>query len=274
MRRSVVYVKIWYGIVTNKSRAPDGRALAHGLRRLQQWNAWLNQEFLGTKLLKTETSLLTSALERHLGKQALIIGVPHQLCLLQYIKLPCHSLVTPLSLKKEHMMGFIEGDLHELPIMTGSVELVVIPHTLEFIDNPQKLLHEACRVVKPEGLIAIFGFNPFSMWGLRKVLHNKNLPPWNANSIQAYKIKNWLRLADFEMETHKSALFVPPIKHQAAHKKLQFMETVGNKFLPLFGGIYILIARAKVIPLTPIKLKWKQQLSNIRINTISGHIAR
>lgn len=248
--------------------------MAHGLRRLQQWNEWLSQEFLGNNLLKTETSLLTSSLERHLGKQALVIGVPQQLNLLQYIKLPCHSLVTPLSLKKEHLMGFVEGDLHELPILTGSVELVVIPHTLEFIDNPQKLVSEACRVVKPEGLIVIFGFNPISMWGLRKILYKKNHSPWNANTIQAYKVKSWLRLADFQMEMHKSALFTPPLSKQNAHKKMQFMETVGKKFLPMFGGIYILIARAKVIPLTPIKLKWKQQLSSIRINTISGHIAR
>lgn len=248
--------------------------MAHGLRRLQQWNEWLSQEFLGRNLLKTETSLLTSSLERHFGKQAIVVGVPQQLNLLQYVKLPCHSLVTPLSLKKEDGMGFIEGDLHDLPILTGSAELVVIPHTLEFIDNPQRLIHEACRIVKPEGLIALFGFNPISIWGLRRAIYKNNMSPWNANQIPVYKVKQWLRLAEFELEKHMSALFVPPISEQNTHKRFEFMESLGKKFLPKWGGIYLLIARAKVVPLTPIKLKWKQQLSHIRINTISGHIAR
>lgn len=252
--------------------------MAHGYRRLQQWNQWLAQEFLGKNLLNTETTVLASLLERHLGKQALVIGTPQQLDLLQYIKIPCHSLVTPLyssHIIKKHVPGFIEGDLHELPIFTGSIDLVVLPHTLEFIDNPRKLLAEACRVVRPEGLIAIFGFNPYSSWGLRKVLYKSRNTPWNANPLRAYKIKSWLKLADFQMESQKTILFTPPVNRPTLHHKLHFMETMGSKFFPFFGGVYVLLARAKVIPLTPIKLKWKQQLSNITISsTISGHIAR
>jgi hypothetical protein len=80
-------------------------------------------------------------------------------------------------------------------------------------------------------------------------------------------------LADFQMESQKSMLFVPPINRPRLHNKLHFLETVGSKFFPFFGGVYILLARAKVIPLTPIKLKWTQQLSSMS-STISGHIAR
>lgn len=57
--------------------------------------------------------------------------------------------------------------------------------------------------------------------------------------------------------------------------KLHFLERIGSLICPVLGGAYVLVARAKVIPLTPIKLKWKQQLGDIRISsTISGHIAR
>ena len=64
-------------------------------------------------------------------------------------------------------------------------------------------------------------------------------------------------------------------KQKTVYQKLNFLEHVGKKCFANLGGIYILLARAKVIPLTPIKLKWKQPLNGIRISTtMPGHVAR
>jgi len=254
----------------------DGKALAHGYRNLQHWNQWLSQQFLGRKCQETEANQFAHVLSRHFGKHAILIGVPNQYDLLNATKIPCHSLVTPLTFK-DKQPGYIEGDFHEIPVLTGSMDLVMLPHTLEFVDNPRQLLSEACRIIKPEGLIVISGFNPYSAWGARKLLgkvKNKNNMPWGASFIQSAKVKHWLELSDFAMESHKSILFTPPINRPKLYKKLHFLEKVGSVCFPIFGGVYILIARAKVVPLTPIRLKWKQQLTGIRISrTISGHIA-
>jgi hypothetical protein len=118
------------------------------------------------------------------------------------------------------------------------------------------------------------GFNPYSMWGVRRLLSRHHDVPWASNFAQAYQVKNWLRLAEFQIESQTSLLFRPPINHQSTFQKLEFLECIGN-LLHYFGGIYCISARAKVIPLTPIRMKWKQQLGNIRISTsISGNIAR
>lgn len=249
--------------------------MAHGSHTLQHWNQWLSQQFLGKCLLETEIQHFSRLLKRHFGKHALLLGVPHQYELLNATKIPCHSLVTPL-ICREQQKGYIEGEFREVPILTGSMDLVMLPHTLEFVDNPQQLLAEACRIIKPEGLIVISGFNPFSAWGLRKMMNgNKKHMPWGANFLPAQKVKSLLRLSDFAMEKHEAILFAPPLNHAGLHSKLHFLENMGRKFFPSLGGAYILIARAKVIPLTPIRLKWKQQLSNIGISgTISGNIAR
>lgn len=249
--------------------------MAHGYRTLQHWNQWLSQQFLGQSILETEARQFSVMLKRHFGKHALLIGAPNQYELLNSTKIPCHSIVTPL-MSNAKKTGYIEGDLRELPIMTGSIDLVMLPHTLEFVDSPRQLLAEACRVIKPEGLIIISGFNPYSTWGLKKIItKNKKSGPWGGNFIHSSKIKNWLRLSDFAMEKQESALFAPPVNHPALYQKLHFLEKLGSVCLPILGGIYIISARAKVIPLTPIRLKWKQQLSNIRMpGTISGHIAR
>jgi SAM-dependent methyltransferase len=257
--------------------------LAHGYRTLQHWDHWLAQQFLGQELLEVEKQVLARLLSAHFGKHALLIGVSYQQVLLPTTTLSYQTLLTPLihlPINQGKNIHLIEGDLKELPLLTGSVDLVMLPHTLEFIDNPRQLLAEACRVIKPEGLIVITGFNPFSLWGLKKIgLHYKKttpaMTPWGLNFIRSTKIKHWLALADFKMEKQTSALFRPPVTHAAAYKKLRFMEQMGKLCFPACGGVYFLLARAKVRPLTPIKLKWKQQLSSISISTtISGNIAR
>jgi SAM-dependent methyltransferase len=247
--------------------------LTHGYRTLQHWNQWLAQDFLGGCVLDAEQQILTTLLTNHFGKHALLIGVPQQYGLLNTTELPRHALAGPL-IQREHATNYIETSLHDLPILTGTVDLVMLPHTLEFVDHPRQLLAEACRVIKPEGLIVITGFNPQSLWGLKKIMMKDKSIPWSGHFIPPRKINSWLRLADFVMEKQQSVLYRPPINHPGVFRHLQFLERVGKICLPMCGGVYILLARAKVIPLTPIRLKWKQQFG-IRISsTLPGHIAR
>lgn len=248
--------------------------MAHGYHTLQHWNQWLTHQFLGDSLLTAEANQLSTMLANHYGKQAVLIGVPHQAQLLKTTSIPCQSLLSPLS-PREKMSHYIEGDFYELPIQPGSVDLVLIPHTLEFVDNPRQLLAEACRIVKPEGLMMICGFNPYSVWGVKKIITKRKKIPWSGNFIQPRDIRNWLRLADFVIEKQTSVLFTPPVNYPPLYKRLHVLEQIGNRCFSLFGGVYMILARAKVVPLTPIRLKWKQQLSGIKISTtISGHIAR
>ncbi len=247
--------------------------MVHGYRSLQHWNQWLNQHFLGNSILEAEKKLLSGLLDKHYGKHALLIGVPHQFPLLQSTKIPCHSLLSSF-LAHEPQPGFVEGDLHELPILTGSVDLVLLPHTLEYVDNPRHLIHEACRVVRPEGLIVITGFNPYSLWGLRRLFSSTKDAPWTSHFAHSHQVKHWLRLSDFEIENHTTAFFRPPIKGKKFFKRLEFLDYIGNLF-HCFGGIYCITARAKVVPMTPIRMQWKQKLDHIRIaTTISGNIAK
>lgn len=252
------------------------KTLAYSYRKLQQWDQWLSQQALGQYLLKLEEQQLTHFLNNHFGKHAQLIGVPHQANLLKSTRLPWHSVVSPLDHHKHSEFDLIETDLHDLPILTGSIDLVLLPHTLEFVDNPRLLLTEVCRVIKPEGLIAIVGFNPYSLWGVQKLLsRTKHTKPWCGTFIPASSITKWLKLADFYIEQHVNRLFIPPIANQDRIKQFEWLEVFGNLCFPFFGGIYIVLARAKVAPLTPIRLKWKQHIQGIGISpTISGPLIR
>ena len=109
----------------------------------------------------------------------------------------------------------------------------MLPHTLELVDNPRQLLAEACRIIKPEGLIVICGFNPYSPWGLRKVMNKHKTTPWNGNFISAAKVKSWLHLADFELEKHRGIIFRPPVNQQRSIRNCIFSKNRSRMFFRL-----------------------------------------
>lgn len=239
-------------------------------RAIQQWNHWLTSH-LGLEILASENKLLSELLANCYAKHAVLIGVPKQYLLLNHLSLARHWLITPLVLHEHHLPS-IEGDWNEIPILSGSADTVILPHSLEFVDNPHQVLSEACRIVKPEGSLIIFGFNPYSLWSLRALYDKwRKNPTWmeKSNFLSINKIKEWLSLADFELLKQKTILYRPPVNNERLLQKLKMMDWIGEiSHLP-FGSIYMLMAKAKVIPLTPIRLRWKQELSGIKL-TIPG----
>lgn len=204
-------------------------------RAIQRWDNWLT-ETLGSRLLEAERQFLPPLLVDCYGKHALLIGVPRQQGMLKFSTIPHQVLLTPL-FKKSDNYPYIESNLAELPIASASIDLVLLPHTLEYIDNPHKLLSEACRIVKPEGHIIIFGFNPMSLWGLKKHMTKDLTVPWSSNFISANTVKKWLALADFEMVKHDTLLFRPPLEHHdKLYQRLKIMEWFGSKLMPALVG--------------------------------------
>ncbi|MES2218531.1 MAG: methyltransferase domain-containing protein [Pseudomonadota bacterium] len=242
--------------------------MAKIFRKIQQLDRWLGS-FPGLCILDVEKKILPSLLASYYGNQIVLIGTPHQQPLIKSNTIPNRILLSPLFNKHtQDTIHNVESDLTELPIASGSVDLVLLPHILEYLDNPRQLFGEACRIVKPEGHIIICGFNPYSMWGLRKWYSKHDKIPWSGNFIKAGIVKKWLALADFKITRQTRILYRPPIFYEKIYHHLKFLEWLGPKCYAPLGGIYILIAQAKVIPLTPIKLSWKQKISDVRLPVI------
>lgn len=243
-------------------------------RSIVQWNQWLNKS-LGQLVLRTEQELLEVFLSGKYGKHVVLVGVPQQCSLIKTLDLPCHSLLTPLPSHHLVEIKTVESSLYELPMASGSVDVVIVPHTLELVDNPRQLLAEACRIVKPEGYLIICGFNPYSLWGLNKRIMKKRTPLPAFHSLKLGMLKKWLHLSDFELVKQSSALYSPPVQSEGFLRKLRFLEWLGNKCHLPWGAVYVLMARAKVVPLTPVRLRWKQSIANMRVpSSIPGPTVR
>ena len=106
---------------------------------------------------------MDSAVADIFGFHALQLGLP-ELAALGANRMPhqwfSHDCLTPEA-------DFLT-DFSALPFQANSLDLVVLPHTLELSVDPHTTLREVERVLVPEGRVVISGFNPISLWGLRQ----------------------------------------------------------------------------------------------------------
>ena len=151
----------------------------------------------------------------------------------------------------------IHTSAEELPVATDSIDVIVLPHILEYSKDPHKLLREMERVLIGDGHVVIIGINPFSLWGLWHLfLCWWGEMPWSGRLISMPRIKDWLSLLDFEIEKTRCFFFSPPLRNERLLQKLMPLERLGRYCWPIFGGLYVVVAKKRVVPLNPIKMQW------------------
>jgi SAM-dependent methyltransferase len=150
--------------------------------------------------------------------------------------------------------------MDELPFESGSLDMVVMPHVLEFNENPHQILREVERVLMPEGNVIIAGFNPRSLWGVRRALGSKKGYPWRGNFISLPRLKDWLALLGFEVVSGRFACYAPPLLNPKLVNRLSFMEPAGDRWWAVSGGVYFLQAIKRVHGMRPIKPRWNEGL--------------
>ena len=148
----------------------------------------------------------------------------------------------------------------ELPIETQSIDLLILPHVLEFAEHPHQILREVDRVMMPEGRIIITAFNPWSLWGIRRwVRADARQYPWCGNFISLVRMKDWLSLLGFDVSAGKLACYVPPLTQQKWLDRCRFMEDAGDRWWAIGGGIYILEAIKRVQGMRIITPAWNDK---------------
>ncbi|MFA9440119.1 class I SAM-dependent methyltransferase [Uliginosibacterium sp. sgz301328] len=147
----------------------------------------------------------------------------------------------------------------ELPFETQSLDLVVLPHVLEFADLPHQILREVERVLVPEGSVIISGFNPFSLWGLRRGLAgNLGQMPWVGQYLSVPRLKDWLSLLSFETHAGAFGCYAPPVSTEPWLRRWSFMDAAGDRWWPFAGGAYMIQAIKRVQGMRLITPSWRE----------------
>ena len=161
--------------------------------------------------------------------------------------------------KKEINMS-VRTTAEDLPIAIDSIDVALLPHVLEYSKDAHKLLRELERILIPEGYAIIIGINPYSLWGLWHMIFCWwGKMPWSGHLISVSRMKDWLSLLDFEIEKVKYFFFSPPLSNMRLLRKFLPLERLGKHCYPIFGGLYVVVAKKRVTPLTPTRMKWRQK---------------
>ncbi|ORU91390.1 MAG: methyltransferase type 11 [Cycloclasticus sp. symbiont of Poecilosclerida sp. N] len=141
----------------------------------------------------------------------------------------------------------VVGGAESLPIDTHSVDIVIMPHTLEFEEDPHQVLREVTRVLKPEGIVLLTGFNPWAFWHLPRFLPQaKEKTPWNGRFIARYRVIDWLNLLDFEIEVSRGCCLFPLVKkREEDHSKQTLLEKIAAR-IPCVPAAYFVMGVKRV----------------------------
>ena len=143
---------------------------------------------------------------------------------------------------------------------SDSLDIVILPHVLEYSLEPHQVLREVERVLIAEGHVVILGFNPWSFWNLFRVFNFWKKPaPWNSHFLAASRVIDWLTLLGFDVVQQEGYFYQLPIQNNKIVKKLGFLEKIGQRLWPKMGAGYVLVARKRVETLTPIRPRWRSQ---------------
>jgi SAM-dependent methyltransferase len=150
-----------------------------------------------------------------------------------------------------------------LPFPENALDLIVLPHALEFATDPHQLLREAYRAVRPEGQILISGFNPFSLFGARRYFGRGETPPWNGSFIALYRVKDWLALLGFEVTGGSLDCYVPPFTQEKWLARSSFFEPAGDRWWPIGGAVYYLRATKRVLGMRVLTPSWERRKNGL-----------
>lgn len=138
-------------------------------------------------------------------------------------------------------------DFDQLPLANESVDMVVLHHLLEFVENPHTVLREVERLIVPHGKLVICSINPWSPLALRGLMGRlKRSAMWQNHSLSINRINDWLSLLGFETADVRYGFHRLPISSPSF-----FMNH--RPFSPSMpmGGVFVLSATKYRAPLTP-----------------------
>jgi SAM-dependent methyltransferase len=157
-------------------------------------------------------------------------------------------------------------DYGALPFEENSLDLVVLPHSLELNVDPHTTLREVERVLVPEGKVVICCLNPASLWGLRqrrahvyqRLGFGELYLPDAGEFIGYWRLRDWLRLLGFEVESSSFGCYRPSFASEKWLERFAWMDPVGERSWPIFGAAYFLVAKKRVRGIKLLGAPWKQ----------------
>jgi len=217
--------------------------------RLAGFSRWLTSE-AGRVLCENEQEGVRNLIPRRYFPVAVQFGAPACAHLDSVNCGRAYTLVPGMEFASDH--GLV-SDFESLPFGHHSVDLAVLPHALDFVQDPHMLLRELTQAMAPDGCLVVVGFQPYSLWGMRKLLHLRSTEaPWVGHFFSTSRVQDWLSLMGYRVLAGRMMLYRPPMQPQRMFDRLKFMESAGDRWWPMFGAVYVVVARLETMRVIPV----------------------
>ncbi|MGL5303291.1 MAG: methyltransferase domain-containing protein [Aeromonas sp.] len=155
----------------------------------------------------------------------------------------------------------IYGDPLDLPVRSGSIDACLLAHSLDFSVDPHQLLREAERVLTDDGWLIISGYNPLSLAGIGHCAPflRRNLPN-SARMFTPRRVIDWLHLLGCEVMFDDRFGYSLQSKTRSWQEKNRahnwLCATMVQDYCRPFATVYLIAARKRRFPLTPVRRRW------------------
>lgn len=217
-----------------------------------QLQEWLLKSTAGRDILHKERLFYTQNVRNIFGNYSLQIGLN------KINLLPGNKIHNHYTINME-----LEADLHFMPFANESIDLIICPHVLEFINDYEFVLQELYRILTPNGKIILTCFNQQSWFGLFK----QKIPLFkHANLIYLTKLKSQLNKLNFGIDGGKFFGYCPPFNKARRLRRYHWLDHVGDRWFPTMSNSFALILRKELVTPTLIKPAAIASFQNIKPN--------
>ncbi len=170
----------------------------------------------------------------------------------------------------------VVAEIDELPFAQHSVDACILSHSLEYHEDPHHILREIHRVLLPGGYLILTGFNPISFCGMARMMpFSRAKLPWSGRFFTPARVKDWLHLLGFELIDDQRFIHASLARGSRFSRSGRWRKFCKHYLRPM-GSVYMIVARKRVTPLTPIKPKWhaRPQFSAVKSPSMRAQAQR
>jgi ubiquinone/menaquinone biosynthesis C-methylase UbiE len=141
---------------------------------------------------------------------------------------------------------FVQADLAHLPFDDGSFDAAIAVTALCFVAEPEEVLREVARVLRPGGRLVLGELNRWSLWALQRRLEGMARPTIyrQAHFRSIGELHRLLARADLHLADWEGVLHLPPVNNAAFLAALGPLERLGERFTPWLGA-FLAVAAAR-----------------------------
>jgi SAM-dependent methyltransferase len=130
--------------------------------------------------------------------------------------------------------ALVQGEATSLPFKDASFDVVIAVTVLCFSPNPQALLHEALRVLRPRGRLVLGELGRFSVWAFLRRLKGlfRRTIYRSAHFFGPGELVASLRAVGFVRVVWRGAVLYPPVTWSRALQVLRHVEPAARQWVP------------------------------------------